>query len=126
MNRLLLYASLIIALGCTAPTTDPVYGTRPLIEGAFEISNPAVKIKFRPPAPQYPRDARMAGIMGDVTLNVTIDTNGIPIDAKPIAGPLALRPTARHYLLSVEFYPVMKDGSPTQMTFQFTMPFRLR
>jgi protein TonB len=126
MHRLSLYVSLALTLGCASPTTPGPIRVKPPITGPYEISNPLVKVKSLPPAPPYPRDAKIAGIKGDVTLDVTIDKNGIPTSIKAVGGPFELRPTATFYASKVEFFPFLENGLPTEISFQFVLPFRLR
>ncbi|WP_420843039.1 energy transducer TonB [Geothrix alkalitolerans] len=126
MHRLFLYVSLALALGCAPATTLGSNRVKQPITGPYEISNPSIKVKLLPPAPPYPRDAKIAGIKGDVTLNVTIDKNGIPISVKAAAGPFELRPTATFYVQKVEFFPFFENGLPIETSFQFVLPFRLR
>ncbi len=126
MHRLPLYVPMALTLGCASLTTHGSNSVKPPITGPYEISNPLVKVKSLPPAPTYPREAKIAGISGDVTLDVTIDKNGIPISVKTLGGPFELRATAKFYVLKVEFFPFIENGLPTETSFQFVLPFRLR
>ena len=126
MHRLFLYVTLALAFGCASPTTHGPNNVKSPITGPYEISNPSVKVKSLPSAPTYPREAKIAGIKGDVTLDVTIDKNGIPVAVKAVGGPFELRPTATLYVSKIEFLPFLENGLPTETSFQFVIPFRLR
>lgn len=126
MKNLLLLAALGFAVGCAAPETSVHEGRKGPISGAYEISNPKVKVKFQPPPPPYPSNARLKHISGDVLLDVTMNEKGFPFFVKAVSGPKELRQTAEHYLLNFEFHPVLINGVASEISFQFIMPFKVK
>jgi len=90
----------------------------------FDMSQ--IKIKHQPPSPPYPPIAKIARIQGTVVVQITIDTNGVPMKATAIEGPVQLRPTAENYAMQWRFEPATLNGTPQIGRFTLTMPFRLR
>ena len=86
----------------------------------------SMKVRFQPDPPAYPPDAKKKRIQGTVVVELVVDENGIPARAHAVKGPQALRGTAVAYALGWRFEPVLRDGKPTPVRFQLTMPFRLR
>jgi len=118
--------ALIGMIHCNAPNLAPKPPSRTRINTRYEISSNDVKVKFQPPAPPYPPLAKAERIDGDVVLEISIDSNGIPLTVKAIDGPSELWGNAESYLLQWRFHPVMVDGKPQPTTFLFTAPYRLR
>lgn len=78
----------------------------------------AVRLEYADaPAPAYPRDAMRAGRQGVVTLQVTVDTDGRPVDVVIAlsSGHRDLDIAARQQVLKRwRFKPAMKDGLAIQ------------
>lgn len=90
----------------------------------FDFSQ--IREKLRPPAPPYPAMARIAKISGTVVVEIIIGTDGVPISAHAIEGPVQLRPTAESYAMQWRFEPAMLNGVPQTAKFKLTMPFKLK
>ena len=86
----------------------------------------AMKVRLQPPPPAYPADAKKRHIQGTVLVDLVVDENGIPVRAKAIQGPEALRGKAVAYALGWRFEPAQRNGKPVSSRFHLTMPFRLR
>lgn len=125
--------------GTTASTGVPgggvagggVAGTGMAVAGAgstrvvdFDFSQ--MKIKFQPPAPNYPPLAKIARIQGTVVVEIVVGTDGIPTSAHALEGPPQLRPTAEAYAMAWKFEPAMLNGQPQTARFKLTMPFKLK
>lgn len=66
---------------------------------------PDFKALVRPRIPYYPPIAKMARIQGMVTLNITVGSEGRPIEVKAVSGHEFLRRSAEAYLLRFRFTP---------------------
>jgi protein TonB len=84
-----------------------------------------VRIKFKPPVPEYPALARSARIQGTVVVEVTVGPDGIPSRARALEGPMLLRATAETYAMRWRFFPPLLNGVPQASRFTLTMPFTL-
>ena len=130
MKQISMALTLLVVIGCATPRqqfqqtdTKP---TKLLIKTSWEISNPTINVKRIPQPPPYPAEAKSKRIIGDVVLLVTINNSGTPITAKAIDGPPELIPTAEQFIMKFVFGNTDKSTLPSETTFQFTMPFRLR
>lgn len=74
----------------------------------------------------YPPIARLAGIQGDVKVNVTIDGSGTPCDAQVISGPMQLHAEAVRSAMTWRFEPARMNGEPVKARFTLTLQFRLK
>jgi TonB family protein len=68
------------------------------------------------PKPDYPADARAAGIDGVVVVQVTVDEQGNVVDARPVSGPLQLQQSASAAALLARFSPTLLMGEPVRVT----------
>jgi len=84
-----------------------------------------VRIKFKPPTPEYPALARSARIQGTVVVEVLVDPEGVPTRARALEGPMLLRATAESYAMRWRFFPPLLNGVPQASRFTLTMPFTL-
>ena len=126
MKPVLPFALMAIFLGCDSPTPMPQAAPkRTLIKPPWVISNSNIQVKHIPPVPIYPPAAKEKRLSGDVTLQVTIDAKGVPMDVKALDGPEELTPTALAFLRGFIFAAKSGELPPTTV-FQFIMPFRLR
>ncbi len=98
----------------------------PSASGPVDIPFGRVKVLHQPPAPAYPAEAKAQKIQGTVVVELTLDEKGVPVDAKAVEGPEALRATAEAYARAWRFAPVKRDGKPASVRFKLTMPFRLK
>ncbi len=68
------------------------------------------------PKPEYPTEARNAGAVGAVAVQVTIDESGMVIDAKAISGHALLQPPSVNAALQARFSPTLLMGEPVKVT----------
>jgi len=90
-----------------------------------ELEFAQVRVKFRPPPPEYPPLARRAQVQGTVVVQVEVDTSGVPTSARALQGPFLLRAPAEAYAMAWRFYPYVRNGVPCPSRFILTMPFTL-
>jgi len=82
-------------------------------------------VKSRPSSPEYPRVAKIAKIQGTVTVEVLIDTDGVPISAKALNGPPPLFQASEEYCMKWRFEPILYDGKPTKARFKLQVVFKI-
>ncbi|MGI9068695.1 MAG: energy transducer TonB [Pyrinomonadaceae bacterium] len=68
------------------------------------------------PKPDYPVDARTAGVAGSVAVQVTIDEMGMVIEAKAVSGPPLLHQPSVNAALQARFSPTSLMGEPVRVT----------
>jgi TonB family protein len=85
-----------------------------------------VKVRYRPPDPDYPALARRNGIQGAVTVGVTIGADGVPIRAQALGGPGLLRAAAEGNALAWRFEPYRVAGVATICWIPLPFTFRLK
>ena len=68
------------------------------------------------PTPKYPAAAMAIKATGMVTVQVTVDTNGVIFSAVPISGHPLLRASARNAACSSRFSPTLLIGEPVKVT----------
>jgi TonB family protein len=90
----------------------------------FDFSQ--IRVKYQPPAPPYPIEAKLARVQGTVVLSLIIDPKGEPVRVDAEEGPVPLLSTAIAYALAWRFEPALLNGVPQYARFKLTMPFRLR
>ena|SRR5437763_1563181 len=79
------------------------------------------------PQPEYPPDAKAAGIKGRIRAEVVIEiTSGRPIWARTLGGNPFLQMAVNKVVCRARFSPVFADGPPTGVsgiiTYKFTAP----
>jgi TonB family protein len=75
------------------------------------------------PAPDYPPEARAAGVSGTVVVQVTIDEAGNVISAKAISGHPLLQQACVNAVLQARFSPTSLMGEPVKVTGVITYNF---
>jgi hypothetical protein len=68
------------------------------------------------PKPEYPVDARTAGVAGSVAVQVTIDEMGMVIEARAVSGPPLLHQPSVNAALQARFSPTSLMGEPVKVT----------
>jgi TonB family protein len=68
------------------------------------------------PKPDYPADAKAAGVAGSVAVQVTIDEMGMVIEAKAVSGPPPLHQASVNAALQARFSPTSLMGEPVRVT----------
>jgi TonB family protein len=76
-------------------------------------------------APQYPEDAKTAGIQGDVSLMIRIGKDGSIKDVKAIAGPPQLISAAIVAVNQWRYQPTLVKGEPQEASTVVDIPFKL-
>lgn len=75
------------------------------------------------PKPEYPASAKRAGILGNVTVEVTIDEKGTVTEARAVNGPTELRSAAEAAALKARFEPTKLSGKPVRVKGVITFRF---
>jgi TonB family protein len=104
------------------PILQRILGTA---EPAAQVDFSKVRIRYQPPAPPYPKEAKSRRIQGIVVVEVTQDREGRVIRARAIDGPEELRPTSEAYAACWRFFPIPADEKADRLQFRLTMPFRV-
>ena len=90
----------------------------------FAVSvKPTIKKAVKP---EYPRLARKANIEALVTVQVTIDKNGLPTDVKILRGHDMLNVAALEAAKKHVFTPAMQGDKPVPVKWNLPFNFRLR
>jgi TonB family protein len=77
------------------------------------------------PAPQYPAQARQAGLHGKVELQVIVDETGQVISARILSGPPLLGEAAMEAAYRARVVPILeKDGKPIKATGYLSYQFK--
>jgi TonB family protein len=124
---------LVLALGCAGAPPDAV--------GAPEAARPSEDAEARwwserevdfparplaPIAPEYPAQARAAGLEGDATLLVYVRADGRVVGAKPLAEtPRELAVAAAAAIRATPFGPATRRREPVNSTVTILVRFRL-
>jgi TonB family protein len=76
--------------------------------------------------PEYSPEARAAGLEGNLTLYVEVETDGRPANVRVIQGlGMGLDENAMTAVLQWRFEPAMVSGAPTKIAQSVELPFRL-
>jgi TonB family protein len=74
--------------------------------------------------PQYPKEALIKGIQGDVVFKIVVDENGKIVRSEPTSGDPLLVAAAEDAIRNYRYRPYMVNGSParveSQLGFRFT------
>jgi TonB family protein len=76
-------------------------------------------------APQYPEDARRAGVQGTVVLDAVVSAKGAVTQVKVISGPEALSLAAIDAVRWWRYEPYLVDGQPATVETTVSVGFRL-
>jgi len=75
--------------------------------------------------PQYPKEALMKGIQGDVVFNIVVDESGKITSSKLVSGDPLLVAASKDAIRQYSFRPYTVDGNPvrvkSQLGFHFTV-----
>lgn len=91
---------------------------------AWVLDATTVQVESRPKPPAYPDMARLAGVQGDVAVEVTIDPAGHPRQVTS-RGPRLLRTPVELYAMDWQFHPTLRDGKPMWTRYTITVPFKI-
>ena len=115
----------------TAPSTDAASAEDPAKSGEIEKPTTAMASgeKHGPvsggvlngkaislPKPDYPPDARSAGVDGVVVIQVTIDEQGNVTEARAVSGPKILQEPSVNAAFQAKFTPTLVEGAPVKVT----------
>jgi TonB family protein len=93
----------------------------------FKVGMVAPKrIASQCPLPEYPTQARAAGLTGVVKLHVTVSRQGKVTKANILEGPEIFQEVAKSYLESCAFTPALFNGQAISVTKLETVNFTLR
>ena len=76
-------------------------------------------------APAYSEAARAAGIQGDVTLSIVIDTEGHVVEVTPESGPEELYDAATEAVKQWKYRSTILNGQKVRIATTVTVSFRL-
>lgn len=68
------------------------------------------------PKPDYPAEARSAGVDGVVVIQVTVDEQGNVVDARAVSGPKILQEPSVNAALQAKFSPTLLQGEAVKVT----------
>ncbi len=80
---------------------------------------------IRKPQPEYPREAKKAGISGLVRMNAITGKDGTIIDLTLVSGDPLLAPAAMEAVRQWVYQPTLLDGRPVEVVTQIDVNFTL-
>lgn len=95
----------------TAKVAHAVTGKRDPISGGV-LNGKAISL----PKPDYPDEAKSAGVEGVVVISVTIDEQGNVIEASAVSGPKMLHQVSVSAALQAKFSATLLAGEPVKVT----------
>jgi TonB family protein len=104
-----------------APKTRSCSLPRNSVEGG--ILNGRARSK---PAPDYPQEAKDAGVAGTVAVKILLEDDGSVISAEAVSGPQVLRAAAEEAAREATFAPTYLGGEPVRVSGTLTYNFGLR
>jgi len=123
----LLFACLIPLgfIACKPPIPEPPPGQVYFDKDGTKFYFKQVEVKFQPAAPEYPPEAKAAGIQGVVELMILIDREGLPFKVEILKGPPELHANAEAFAMKWRFHPALMNGKPEIVRFKLTVPYKL-
>ena len=119
----------VFAVMCAFACTKPEATSRPsktyVLSGGTKVEFTQMEIKFQPPAPNYPAEAKALGIQGMVVAMIIVGPDGTPIRVEINSGPNELRAAAVEYAMRWRFLPALLNGKPEIAQFKLDIPFTL-
>jgi hypothetical protein len=97
--------------GEATPAPTPKPGERAPISGGV-LNGKALYL----PKPEYPPEARAAGVSGTVNVQVTIDESGNVMNARVVSGPPSLHAVCMYAALAARFSQTTLMGEPVKVT----------
>jgi TonB family protein len=91
--------------------------------GSFAVLNGKAVSK---PAPEYPAEAKAAGVQGTVSVRIEVDEAGNVTEAEALGGPAPLRDAAVAAARRAKFSQTRLSGRPVKVTGVVTYTFALR
>lgn len=98
------------------------------LNNPWQLDLSQTKALRTPPPPMYPREAMQRRLMGDLEVEITVDTLGEPCMVRLRPGPFLafFAATCLQAAESWRFEPAKVNNIPVTSRFLLTMPFRLR
>lgn len=90
-----------------------------------EMTFAQMKVIYQPPSPKYPSQALMGRIQGTVVVEVMVGSDGVPLSAIAVDGPIQFIQVSEDYAMKWRFQPALLDGVPRRARFKLVLPFRL-
>lgn len=121
MKKLILsVALLILAAAFTSDAQTKPESTPKTISGGV-LNGKAISL----PKPEYPEDARRAGITGTVKVQVLIDETGMVVSVRTVSGPdnPLLRQASEAAAMRATFSPTLLSGRPAKVSGVITYNF---
>jgi outer membrane biosynthesis protein TonB len=75
--------------------------------------------------PQYPKEALLKGIQGDVVFNVLVDANGKIVHSEKVKGDPLLVAASKDALQDYRFHPYLVNGTPVSFDSQVGYRFAI-
>ena len=85
-----------------------------------------IQVRYQPPMPPYPIFAKIAKVQGVVKVDLSIDEQGVPTEARWVSGPQALTQAALKWGLDWRFDPEVFQGKKVSSTFRLSINFQLQ
>ena len=89
-----------------------------------DVTPPKPLADFRA-RPQYPAEAKAAGIEGTVVVKYVVTETGEVTNVKAVKGPEELRAVCEAAVKTWRFEPALKDGKPVAIVKMTSFPFRI-
>jgi periplasmic protein TonB len=116
-----------IASAAPPPPPPPVVKAKPTIKKPVRLTEDMPKpVQIVMKKPDYPADAKSAGIEGVVVVKFVIAEDGSVRDAKVLKGPPELQAVCLEAVRAWRYQPVLIDGVPTAVVKIARFPFRIR
>jgi protein TonB len=116
-----------IASAAPAPAPAPVVREKPTVKKPIRLTEDMPKpVQLTTKTPDYPADAKSAGIEGVVIVRYVIGEDGSVRDVKALKGPPELQSVCIEAVKTWRFQPILVDGSPVAVVRMARFPFRIR
>lgn len=116
--------SAVIAYVRDHPNAVGYVSNQASLSGVKSLLMLVLPVKIRGPQPQYTRSARLAGIRGQVILEVTVDTQGSVSQVSVVEGlRMGLTEAAESAVKRWKFQPGTVNGVPTEAQVRLVIEF---
>ena len=109
------------------PPPPPVVRAKPTVKQPIRLTEDMPKpVQLLTKTPEYPAEAKSAGIEGVVIVRYVIAEDGSVRDVKALKGPPELQAACIEAVKTWRFQPIIIDGSPQAVVRMARFPFRIR
>ncbi|HEY3498991.1 MAG TPA: TonB family protein [Polyangiaceae bacterium] len=116
-----------IASAAPPPPPAPIVRAKPAVKKPIRLTEDMPKpVQIVMKTPDYPSDAKAAGIEGVVVVKYVIGEDGSVRDVKALKGPPELQSVCVEAVRSWRFSPVIVDGAAVAVVRMARFPFRIR